>query len=284
MINHLDAVQNRRLEKTNVANFKAAFGKHPLHLCRIWRDLQTTNIAEAHLPEDYARSKDGLLGFFLGWNLLKCYTSHSVRASLFQGIDITRCADLSWQFVERISALLPEKVFWPAHWDETLAASIDGTQCATNEPKKEHMRKNSANYSFKFHMPGRNHEIALDLWRNRCVHAKLSDRASVNDLTAFRQQLKGLAQAAGVRIIGDRGYISFIQGDDDVLSIPNPMDPPRVKEFKANFNARLKDFKCLKNVFIHGIEKQQMCFYAVVVAVQYAIEDTGPFGEPLNQL
>jgi len=69
------------------------------------------------------------------------------------------------------------------------------------------------------------------------------------------------------------------------------LDSDEVKQFKKeararheNFNKRLKDYKCLKNTFIHGIEKEQVCFNAVVVMVQHEIEDNGPHGEPLNRL
>ena len=57
--------QQRRLEKTNIRTFKANFGKHPIHLCRVWRDLQLTTIPDAHMTEAEARSKDGLKGFLL---------------------------------------------------------------------------------------------------------------------------------------------------------------------------------------------------------------------------
>ena len=146
LIQHTDRIQQRRYEKTNVKNFKSAFGKHPIHLCRIWRDLQQTNIPEAFLPEDEARSKNGLRGFLLAFNLLKVYSSHSVRASLFSAMDVNLCAELTWTFVGRIASLITEKVVWPQHWDEHFAASVDGTQCPTNEPREPNMRKNPVGY------------------------------------------------------------------------------------------------------------------------------------------
>ena len=110
LINHSDRKQQRRLEKTNVRNFKSAFGKHPIHLCRLWRDLQQTNIIEAYMPEDEARSKNGLLGFLLACNFLKVYTSHSIRASLFEAMDVTLCTSLTWIFVTRFRFMLEEKI------------------------------------------------------------------------------------------------------------------------------------------------------------------------------
>ena len=88
-INIDDTKQNRRGRKRNVADFKTAFGKNPLHLCRVWRDLQTTYIQDAKMQEDEARSPNGLRGFLIANNFLKAYAANNVRAALFQGMDIT---------------------------------------------------------------------------------------------------------------------------------------------------------------------------------------------------
>ena len=118
----------------------------------------------------------------------------------------------------------------------------------------------------------------------------MSDRGSVHDLTALRQELINKIPV-GKRVTCDRGHMSFKNDEHLKMSLPNPLDAQAVKDFKknararhANFNKRLKDYKCSKETFIHGIEKEQACFNAVVVMVQYAIEDTGPYGEPLNRL
>ena len=140
-------------------------------------------------------------------------------------------------------------------------------------------------------MAGRNHEIVIDLWNSRCVHCSTSVRGSVHDLTLFRQELVNKVPP-GKRLICDRGYISFLNGEHLILSFPNPLDSPELAAFKSEararhetFNKRLKDYDCLAHKFHHELlDKQQACFFAVVVLVQYAIEDTGPFGEPLNRL
>ena len=96
----------------------------------------------------------------------------------------------------------------------------------------------------------------------------------------------------GKRVIADRGYISFRNDERHKLAWPNPMDPHDIKKFKSdararheNFNKKLKDYKCLKECWVGGdFDKQQQAFDAVVMLVQYAIEDTGPEGEPLNVL
>jgi len=159
-----------------------------------------------------------------------------------------------------------------------------------NEPRDPNVRKNPINCAKKGNCAGRNHEIAIDLWSSRCIHAKMSDLGSVHDLTAMRQERINKIPI-GKRVICDKGYISFKNNEHNKLAFPNPLDSAAVKEFKKNararhetFNKRLKDYKCLKEKFIHGVEKEQACFDAVVVMVQHAIEDTGPHGEPLNQL
>jgi len=290
MINIDDTAQQRRLNKTNISDFKSNFGRHPLHLCRMWRDLQTTNIVEAFMPEDEARSPNGLKGFLMACHFCKTHGTVSVRASHFGGADRALCGILTWRFVFRFSALISFKVVWPDHFDETCIGSLDGTVTATNEPRDPNERRNSKNYAKKVNGAGRNHEIVVDLWRSRCIHAKMSDQGSVHDLTAMRQELVNKIPP-GKRIIVDKGYITFVNDEHLFLAFANPLDCEEVKLFKKeararheNFNKRLKDYKCLKNCFIHGIEKEMACFYAVVVMVQYAIEDTGPVGEPLNRL
>ena len=291
LVNVADFKQNRRMTKTNVDNFISTFGKNPIHLCRVWRDLQTTTIPEAFMPEEEARAEESFMGFMMANNFMKVYSSHQVRANLFQGQDVTLTADLSWYFVHKIAGLKHQKIVFPANFNETFIGSLDGTHTSNNEPRDPAMRKDPKNYSHKFKMPGLNHEICLDLWANQCIHAKTADKASVHDLTAFRMELWQKIPP-GCRLICDRGYICYKNGENDVLAFPNPLDSADVYEFKnrararhENFNARLKDYGCLRTKFIHGVTKLQICFDAVLVMVQYAIEDTSPTtGQPLHTL
>ena len=293
MVNIEDFKQHRRLEKTNVADFKSNFGRHPIHLCRQWRDLQTTTIPEANMSEEEARHKHGLRGFLMAHHFLFSYDTLKNRAAHFQGEDKYLVDRLTWRFVFRLEALKPDKIVWPT-WDngEVFVGSLDGTCTRNQEPRDPAERVNARNFCKKFNMAGRNHEIVIDLWSSRCVHAKISDRGSVHDLTAFRQELVNKV-VPGQRLICDRGYTSFQNDEHLILSFPNPLDEqtPGLVAFKAeararqeNYNKRLKDYDCLDDTFIHSMQKQQACFAAVVCTLQYAIEDTGPYGEVLNSL
>ena len=250
--------QNRRLAKTNIRDFKSLFGKHPSHLCRVWRDLQTTNVPESFMSEDEARLDTSFMGFLMAHNMMKVYTGHAVRATLFQGADRTLTAELSWYFIHKIAGLKADKIVWPNNIPETLFGSVDGTHTSNNEPRDPDMKKDPKNYSHKFKMPGLNHEIVLDLWSNRCIHAKTVDKASVHDLTAFRMELWQKIPP-GRRLVCDRGYICFKDGENHSLAFPNPLDNNDVKEFKnrararhEHFNRKLKDYGCLSKKFIHA--------------------------------
>ena len=120
-----DYKQQRRLTKTNVFDFKSNFGKHPLHLCRQWRDLQTTNIPEAHMTEAEAQDKNALRGFLMAHNFLKTYNTLSDRASKFQGEDKYLVRDLTWKFVSWIAAVKEMKIVWPTTWTETFVGTVD---------------------------------------------------------------------------------------------------------------------------------------------------------------
>lgn len=163
MINIDDVKQGRRLKKTCIGDFKSNFGKHPVHLCRVWRDLQQSANPEAYVTEEEARSEHGLLGFMMANNLMETYNTLSTQAALFQGCDKYLVQELTWRWIFRIAALLNEKVVWP-NWQETFVATVDGTCTRNQEPRDPDVRRNRKNFCKKFQMAGRNHEIAIDLW------------------------------------------------------------------------------------------------------------------------
>ena len=92
-----DSTQKRRNKATNIRQFKSIFGKHPLHLCRLWRDLQTIAPANVRVTDNVASAPNSLLGFFIANNFLRCYErSDDVRAALFRGMDTALLNCLTW--------------------------------------------------------------------------------------------------------------------------------------------------------------------------------------------
>lgn len=185
---------------------------------------------------------------------------------------------------------------WPAddEWTTTFIVSVDGTHRDVEEVRDANMRKNPTWYSHKSNSAGVNHEIALHLFEDRCVHCKSWDVASKHDKTIFKEELCQKIPA-GKRVIVDKGY----DGLPETYSCYNQFDTVRTREFKKrakarqeSFNWRLNIYDCVSDRFRHKVvaqesqrrqeEKQELCFDAVLVLVQYEIEDTNPeSAEPL---
>lgn len=142
-----DVKQQRQMNKTNVADFMSLFGKYPLHLCRVWRDLQTHQHIDHPISFEEASTNDAFEGFMYAQNFLWTYTTTVVQAALFNGADNARLGRLKWKYVRKLASLKAIKIVWPDNWDETLICSVDGTHAATNEPRDPVYRKNKKNYS-----------------------------------------------------------------------------------------------------------------------------------------
>jgi len=261
---------------TKVRKFKAHFGSHPNQCATVWKDLLTTDIPAARVaPEDA-----DLRGFFGALYFLRLYQSEDVRAARFKMNEKTH-RELSWLWVGKIAALKDLKIKWPAdeEWDTTFIVSVDGAHFRINEPRDPDCRRHSKWYSHKHNCAGVNHEIAIHLFKQQVVHLKCWDVASKHDKTVFKEELQGKIPA-GKRVVVDNGY----EGVPEFYSAYNQFDTDEVKEFKKRaksrhetFNGHMKIFECLDARFRHpDLEKHQLCFDAVGVLCQYAIEDTDP--------
>ena len=271
--------------KFNVEVFKSFFGKHPLHLARVWRDLQIYG----HLPVEEARTKQSFQGFMLANCFLKLYEKANVRNARFD-INHVDLKEQTWLFVDRIAALKDVKIKCPKVWPAKMGASVDGTQVRTNEPRDPDMRRNPKNYAYKYNFAGLNYQIVLSIWTNEVWYINLGDSGSTHDMTAIRREFIDMVPK-GCRVIADSGYTGKREKEKQIFAVNNNLDCEEVKAFKAavksrqeHFNKRLKDYDCMTKRFIHGVEKHQRCFTACCVLIQYAIEDTSINGEPLNQI
>ena len=277
--------RRRRLSKRRLySKFKAHFGRHPLHVARVWRDLLTTTIPEARVDDDAAN----IIGFLASLNFVTVYAEEEIRDD-FMGdlMHLNKMRALSWFFVGKIAALKALKIVWPAdhEWTTTFIASVDGTHRQINEPRDPLVRKNRKWYSHKDEHAGMNFEVVMSLFESKILHAKIGTPASTNDITEIKAEL--LAKIpAGKRLIADKVYAT--KDLEQTCSTWNQFDTEEMQEFKRrakarheSINDRIKKYQAIKKVFRHGPAKAQLCFDAVLVMVQYAIEDKGPYGEPL---
>lgn len=284
---HVDEeIQRRRSTVRNVEVFKSHFGKHPLHLSRIWRDLQMHGL----MTQEEANDKSSFVGFLVANNFLRCYETNNVRSARFNNLGLDELQNLTWKYVDQMGALKQHKVKCPAEWPVNLYASADGTQSATNEPRDPNVRRNPKNFSYKHNYAGLNYLIALCLWTNQVLYASAGDPASTHDMTIIRQEFIGMVPEGG-RVIADSGITGKTEAEKQVFAVPNNLDTDEVGHFKARakarqegFNKRMKEYKCLSTKFRHGVPQHKRCFNACLVLCQYAIEDASPVGEPLDTL
>jgi hypothetical protein len=78
----------------------------------------------------------------------------------------------------------------------------------------------------------------------------------------------------------DRGYRTGIEDEQGMFSFPDNMDSKELNNFKSwarlrqeTFNGRLKFFCSLSDVFRHGFDKHTFVFEAIVVIVQYQMDN-----------
>ena len=106
--------QQRRFKTSNCTNFKSHYGIHPNHASTVWRDLLTTTMPAARVDEDDAN----LLAFFWVLNFVRSNMNLNVRRSLFRWKgDINVMGTTIWFWVDKIAALLSQKVKWPTTID-----------------------------------------------------------------------------------------------------------------------------------------------------------------------
>ena len=278
--------RQKRIGRDRLINkFKSHYGRHPFHLAKLWRDLLTTTNQDALVDENDDRN---ILGFFAACNFLKVYAMEEVRDDFMgENMHLNEIRSEAWKYTRKIAALKGGKIVWPAdhEWQTTFIISVDGTHRLVNEPRDPNVRRNPKWYSHKDEHAGMNFEVGVDLFRSRIVHVKVGTPASTHDLTEFRMELAQKIPA-GKRVIADKVYAC--EEFQHMISTYNQFDSAELKEFKKRakarhetVNDRIKKYGCMKQHFRHGIQKAQICCDAVVVMVQYAIEDTGPYGEPL---
>ena len=267
--------QKRRLKSSNCTNFRTHYGIHPNHASTVWQDLFTTTIPDARVEAEEADLQE----FFWALNFLRCKMSLSVRRSLFRWEgDVNKMGTSIWFWVEKIAALLSQKVMWPTTFDTKFVYTIDGTMFRMNEPRDPDFQKNPEWCNHKHRCAGWNVQVVLHMWTQQVCHIQIS-KGKENDSSNLN--LSGLFNHLpdGCKGVVDGGYAEL----HPKLSGYNQFDTDLVKHLKAraksrqeSFNARLKIFEILKHKFELGKERFPVCFTAVAVLVQYMIEDNDP--------
>ena len=184
-------------------------------------------------------------------------------------------------------------------WDHTLedantevfAISLDSTDFRMWERKHPVSPRDNGQCSKKFNHDAAKYEIALSLFRAKCIHIAGPYRGGMHDLEVFRggglkeklkrnQERLKCHQNKPKRAIVDRGYRTSREDEEGMLSYPDNMDSKELGNFKSRgrlhqetFNWRLKLFCSLSDTFRHGFDKHKFVFEAIVVIVQYQMDN-----------
>lgn len=269
--------------KKNATLFHKHYGSSPLVLAEIWYDLTQSNSPEYQLDEK-EKSEKGFRMYMMAHYFLWVYPKNSTLLSTrFQVCEKYARGDMLWKWIKRIAALKERKIVWPAHLDDPLAetfiVSVDGTDFRVNELKHDELPRDNAQCSHKFNHGAVKYEIAMAIFSSKCVWVNGPFRGGMHDLVMFREGLKQKV-APNKLVIADRGYQTSQPEESAILSIPDDMDCAELSNFKSRarlrhetFNGRLKFFNCLNETFRHAHDKHKFVFEAVVVIVQYQMDN-----------
>ena len=297
-LDYLGAQSTRWSEATRAKEFHVHYGSSPLDVADIWFDL----VAGDNLPDDLKlgekeRTQKGFKRYMMAHFWLWVYPKNSsLLASRFKCAERTCRGESIWVWVKRIAALKAKKILWENVADENhmeiFAVAVDGTDFKLNEWKHPTLPRDRTGCSHKFRHAAAKYEIAIAVQRAKVVHIAGPFKGGTNDLQMFRigglkQKLEALNNQTvrGVRRVklslADRGYCD--KKEEHLFSWPNEFDSKALYNFKSRgrlrletFNGRLKLFNSLSETFRHGFDKHQFVFEAVVVIVQYQMDNGSP--------
>jgi hypothetical protein len=281
----LDVQFERKSDKHNRLVFHKHYGSAPLDLAEMWYDLTVTDIPQAQM-DDKEKSEKGFRMFMITHFWLWTYPKNSnLTASRFKSCKRYLRGEPLWKWIKRIAALKAKKIVWNASLDDAntavFAISIDGTDFKIWERKHPLVNVDRAQWSKKFNHGAAKYQVALSVFGAKCVHIAGPYRGGKHDLEVFRQSglKEKLAHNKKLALV-DRGYRTARQDEQGMFSFPDNVDSKQLNNFKSRgrlrqetFNGRLKFFGCLSNTFRHGFDNHKFVFEAIVVIVQYQMDN-----------
>ena len=271
--------------------FGEAFGSDPETLADQWCDLCSHPIIGQLDPDLRMRETDktliGLKSFFIAHYFIWHYPRNSTTTANALTVNAKKCKGAPFlRWVRMIGALKAAKVFWPAELDDpngpTNVITVDCTNYACTEKKHPNFNQDNSMFDKKSNGAGWKYEIGIATFSPQIVSIRGPYKASVHDITIWREFLKGRVPDGKV-CIADRGYVSDKDGEWQKLSTPCLEDESDIANLKTRarlrletFNGRLKNFKVLGHKFRHSADCHKMAFEAVLVTVQYQMDNGSP--------
>jgi len=275
--------------KAKVDDFKAHYGSSPLVIADIWHDLCHTSVAEARL-EEKEKSERGFKRYMLAHFHLWCYpkninlmkTRFHICRRYLEGKEL-------WHWPKKIGALKYKKIVWSpdlqSHETAIIAFSVDGVNFRSWEKKHPTFNKDTSFYDHKHNSCGYKYEIAVMIYKPEVVWFNGPIRCGKGDRSVFTEDgLKEKVESTPGKIgHGDGGYTMSNAEDMGFICVPNKKNSQELGHFKSrvrarheSLNGRLTKFKILQDTFRHGMKCHGIAFEAVIVIVQYQMDNGAP--------
>jgi hypothetical protein len=278
---------SKKSEAKKNKDFHKHYGSSTLVLANMWYDLTVSDIAEARISEPEQCDK-GFKMFLMAHFFLWTYPKNAdLLASRFRIGERCSRGEPLWLWIRRIAALKGLKIKWNPRFNdpdaEIFIVTIDGTDFRTWEKKHPTLNKDRQMCSHKFNHAAVKYEIAISIQTSEVAYINGPKIGSKHDLTMFREGELLQLIPDGKLGVTDRGYQTSVLAERPKLSLPSAYDPPHLNNFKSRarlrhetFNGRIKFFNVLSDTFRHGFDKHKFVFEAVVVIVQYQMENGSP--------
>jgi hypothetical protein len=236
--------------------------------------------------EEKEKGKIGFKQYMVAMHFLWARPKNaSILASAMDISIDNACGCPLWKWVTRIGSLKAIKIQANFTVDAIYAISADGIDLQIWEKKHPKYNIDTKACSHKFRACGAKYLIGISLKEAKCVFiAGPSYLAGVPDSeTMIEIGLQDLLLQHSKVVMVDRGYHSHVPKHRETHAYPDGIDPTDLHNFKSRarlgqetFNCRLRCFEVLSCTFTHGWDKHKLAFEAVVITVQYQMENGSP--------
>ena len=285
--------------------FQQHYGSSPIDIAAMWYDIQNEHLPKPNhkdCPQKYKqwvnlkeeeKSYRGFKMFMISHYFMWVYDKNSALLSSRFNICEPYCrGEHIWKWIVRIAALKKLKIYFPKSVSnpkmENFVYTIDGVDCETREIKHKKYNIDQKACSHKFNHCAAKYELAISVFHAQCCSINGPYKGGEHDLSMFCQgkmkdEMKRLS-VMGKKAIVDRGYKNGADSDESkYFSFPDLMDTKDLHSFKTRarlrhetFNGRLKMFNILQKRFRHNFDIHVFAFEAVVVTVQYQMDNGSP--------
>ena len=267
----------------------------------VWSDLVTTDIAEARL-DDADKCEEGLTRFLISNFFLFHYPKNARDTGQKFGIYYKKVEGRNiWRWVEKIAALKAEKIVWHPSLNDPngpkFVCTVDGKDQARQEVKHPNKNKDRRYYSHKFDGCALKWELGIAVFMPQIVHLAGPFRGGKHDSSIYKGEEDECDEALRLKLGVLEEYVSLEskipEGKYGIadgayeggkkLALPKNADKKELKKFKSrarcrheSVNGRLCKFNIVDHRFRHSMQMQKIAFEAVVVVVQYQLDDGSP--------